>query len=276
MRILREKCPNDKTDATLEFISKALLQYSNPVLNCSFGKDSMVLLHLLYVHGIKMPLVYYEDPWFPAKNDFAHSVISDWGLEVHNYPPIRVSLKTGQEMVALVSEYSSGPRSTIAVLKNTSEFQDGDDSADFLCGVKFLMRPCGTFNYPWDVAFVAHKDCDTDQIYGVIPLHSNIVMRDVGPDFIFPLREWTHDDVWDYTLDHGVPVQTDRYNVSERREWEDKSTNSDWYPCCIRCIDKRTPGKTVFCPKMQCELENVSGSAAEFGFVPDYFGEKNE
>src|SRR4029077_4756897 len=189
----------DKIAETLKFVRSQLNEYAWPVLNCSFGKDSMVLLHLLCSDGIRVQIVYYRDPWFPRKNAFANQVIHNWCLEVHDYPPIRVSLKTHPAMVALVSEYSSGPHSMIALFKNTLEFKDGDDASNYLCAVNFLMRPCGTFNYPWDVALVAHKDVDTDQIYGVMPLHSPVVMRDEGPDFLFPLKEWPHDDVWDYT-----------------------------------------------------------------------------
>ena len=189
---------------------------------------------------------------------------------------MRTSLLHGKEMVALASEYSSGPLSMIAVLKNTLEYKDGDDANDYLCGVEFLSRPCGTFNYPFDLALIAHKSCDSDQIYGLVPLKSELVMRDEGPDFYFPLREWTHDDVWDYIELFSVPYQEDRYNRMARTEWEDKTFNSDWVPACIRCIDKRTPGAKVYCPKMKRELVNVSGAAAEFGFAPDYFGEQNK
>src|SRR6266403_478699 len=134
-----------KVSDTLEFIQTQLREYSYPVLNCSFGKDSLVLLHLLYSAGIRMPIVYYRDPYFPRKNAFANLIIHNWCLEVHDYPPIRVSLKHGKEMVALVSEYASGPLSTIALLKNTIEYKDGEDHRDYLCAVNFLMRPCGTF-----------------------------------------------------------------------------------------------------------------------------------
>jgi hypothetical protein len=262
-----------KAQEALTFIDDQLQKYAHPVLNCSFGKDSMVLLHLLYSHGIRMPVVYYRDPWFPRKNAFANLVIHNYLLEVHDYPPMRVSLLHGKQMVALVSEYSTGPNSVAAVLKNTKEYQNGEDENNYLCAVNFLMRPCGTYNYPWDVALVGHKDVDEDQIYGVIPLHSPVVMRDEGPDFIFPLKNWTHDEVWDYIEKYDVPYQADRYDRANRTEWSDKTSNSDWYETCIRCVDKRTPGIKVFCPKMQRELVNVSGAAAEFGWTPDYFGE---
>src|SRR5215510_9479062 len=259
----------DKIQETFEFTWEQLNKYKNPVLNCSFGKDSMVLLHLLFARNIKIPIIYYSDPWFPRKNDFANCVISRWNLEVHNYPPAKVSLMHGKEIVALVSEYQTGEHGSAAVLKNALEFKDGDDPEKFLCGLNFLMRPCAVFIYPWNLALVAHKDCDEDQIFGVVPLKSRIVYRDQGPDYLFPLKEWTHDDVWDYTLKFNVPYQENRYDIANRREWPDKTFNSDWYETCIRCIDKRLAGQKVFCPKMKIELQNVSGAVPEYGWSPE-------
>ena len=265
---------DDKISEAYKFCLDQFKRYAHPVLYCSFGKDSMVLLHLLLTREIRPPIVYHRDPWFPRKNAFADKVISLFNLEVHDYPPHKTSLMHGEKIVALVSEYQTGQHSSLAVLKNALEFSDGDDPAKFLCGVNFLMRPCCVFVYPWDVGLVAHKDCDEDQIFGLVPLHSNIVYRDVGPDFIFPLKEWTHDDVWDYTERFGVPYQSDRYDLATRRELSDKTPNSDWYEVCIRCIDKRRHGEKVFCPKMKVELVNVSGAVAEYGLLPDYFGVK--
>jgi len=260
---------DQKIKETVEFIWEQLNRYKNPVLNCSFGKDSMVLLHLLLAHNIRPPIVYYSDPWFPRKNEFANRVTSMWNLEVHNYPPAKVSLMHSPQMVALVSEYQTGPEATVAVLKNSLEFKNGDNPDNFLCGLNFLMRPCAMFVYPWNLALVAHKDCDEDQIFGLIPLKSKLVYLDQGPDYIFPLKEWTHDDVWDYTERFDVPFQADRYDIVNRREWPDKTPNSDWYETCIRCIDKRLAGQKVFCPKMKCELENVSSAAPEYGMTAD-------
>jgi hypothetical protein len=262
-----------KAQETLRALKVMLKDYAAPVINCSFGKDSMVLLHLCYANSLPLPIVYYRDPYFPRKNAFADSVIQAWNLAVWDYPPIRTSLLHGAEMVALVSEYQSGPGlSTIAVLKNTSEYKEGSDPREYLCAVSFLSRPCGTFNYPWDLALIAHKDVDEDQIYGIVPLHSQLVMRDDGPDCYFPLKDWSLDDVWDYTEAFHVPFQADRYDIKTRSELEDKTFNSDWYPTCLRCVDKRLSGQTVFCPKFNRELKNVSEKAAQYGWTPDYFG----
>jgi hypothetical protein len=262
----------EQIDSTIEFIMTQLRKYKKPVLAVSFGKDSMVMLHLLLSRKIFLPIIYYRDPWFSYKNRFADNVIADWKLEVHSYPPARVSLLHGKEIVALASEYQTGPVSTVSVLKNALEFKDGDNTEDFLCGVNFLTRPCGIFIFPWDVVFVAHRDDDVDQIYGPVPLHSQIVYRDDGPDYVFPLKEWSYASIWDYTERFNVPYQTDRYDLATKRELPDKTYNSDWYPVCIRCVDKRLHGQKVFCPKLEVELENVAGAAPEYGLVPDYFG----
>lgn len=261
----------DKVKEASDFLAEILNKYKNPVLYCSFGKDSMVLLHLFLSRNSRIPIIYHRDPWFPRKNVFADFVIGLWNLEVHDYPPARVSLCHGKEMIALVSEYQCSPQATVSVLKNALEFKDGDDPDKFMCGLRFLMRPLGGLAYPWDVALVAHKDCDEDQIFGIVPLKSPLVYRDEGPDYAFPLKEWSHDDIWNYTEEHNLPFQADRYNISERKEWPDKTFNSDWYPVCLRCVDKRTQGQQVWCPKMQKEITNVAGAAPEWGQTPDYF-----
>lgn len=266
----------NKIKETIEFLGEQLRTYKNPVLYCSFGKDSMCLLHLLLSRNIRIPIIYHRDPFFPRKNHFADQVINLYNLEVWDYPPARVSLCTGKEMIALVSEYQTGQNSMTYVLKNSAEFKDGDNADDFLCGLNFLMRPCGIFAYPWDSAFVAHKSVDDDPIFGPVPLHSQVVYRDEGPDYVFPLREWTHDDIWDYTEQFKVPFQADRYNIAERKEWPDKTYNSDWYPVCVRCIDKRIEGQMVFCPKLKKEIKNCATAAPEFGMKPDYFSYSKE
>ena len=165
-----------KEEATLIFLMEQIGAYKAPVLFWSGGKDSTALLHLMWSHGIRMPVVYYRDPWFPRKNRFINSVIDAYLLECHEYPPLRVSLKHSPQMVGLVSEYSTGPSSVAAVLKNTIEYHDEADEKEFLCGVIFLMRPCATFAFPWDVAFVGHRNDDKDPIFGPIPLHSSVVL----------------------------------------------------------------------------------------------------
>jgi hypothetical protein len=262
-----------KIEETSEFLRFELGRYKNPCAMISFGKDSMVLLWLLRRIGIIPPIVFYTDPWFPKKYRFARDLIADLGLTIFDYPPLTVSMLYGRGIPAFVNEYQTSSVTTVAVPKNIVEYKEGVDSAEYLCGVNFFTRPLGAFNFPWDAAFVAHKDCDEDQIYGPVPLQTRVLYRDAGPDYLYPLKEWGHDDVWDYIERFSVPMQLDRYNVALRREHPHKTFNSDYWPACIRCVDKRLAGSQVFCPKMQRKIENVSAQVREFDWIPDYFGE---
>jgi len=253
-----------KARETAEFIAGELVRYKKPVLFCSFGKDSTVLLHLLRSNDWSLPIVFFQDPWFPRKYIWARELIAEWDLEVYDYPPLKVSMAYGNGLAAFNNEYQcSSLPNFIQVPKNIIEFEDDQDPDDYLCGVRFFTRPVGSFAFPWDVALIGHKSCDEDQICGPIPLESKLLYRDIGPDFLYPLRDWSHDDIWDYIEDFGVPYQKDRYDLKNRREWSDKTFNSDYWHACTRCVDKRRAGQVVYCPKMEKEIFNMSHLVGE-------------
>jgi 3'-phosphoadenosine 5'-phosphosulfate sulfotransferase (PAPS reductase)/FAD synthetase len=235
----------------------------------SGGKDSMALLYLL--GGMKRvpPILFFEDPWFPRKYAFAHEIIETLNLEVYDYPPIRTSMLYGKGIPAFVNEYLLSGNMTMALPKNIVEYEDGD--REYLCGLNFFLRPLGTIAFPWDLVLIGHKSCDSDQIYGKVPLKTNLVRRDSGPAYAFPLMSWTHDDVWDYTEEHDVPVQASRYDQAHRTEWKSKYFSSDYFHACIRCVDKRRAGTEVPCPKFGKPLVNISERIAEFNWRPDYY-----
>ena len=259
---------------TVRFLKTELNKYSNPVLNVSFGKDSLCLLHLMGSHGIRPSLVSYMHPYYPRKYRWQRELIAKFDLSVFNYPPREISMmygKTGEP--ALMEAFQTSQSSTIGVPVDILEYRDGDPfPGKYRCGVDLLTRPLSLFSYPWDVAIIGHKDCDSDTIYGDVPLASRVLYRDVGPDCLFPLKTWSHDDVWDYLSFFQIEVQPDRYNQAAREEWEDKTHNPDWYEACIRCVDKRRAGTKVYCPKLKVEIPNVSAEVAEFTQKFDYFG----
>jgi 3'-phosphoadenosine 5'-phosphosulfate sulfotransferase (PAPS reductase)/FAD synthetase len=259
----------EKIKETEDFLAKLCLKYKQPVLMCSFGKDSMALLWILRRMDMMLPVLFFEDPRFPRKFAFAHEIIESLNLEVYDYPPIRMSMLYGKNGIpSHVAEYHTGSKYTIALPRNIIEYEDGDE--EYLCGLAFLTRPCSTFTFPWDLMFVGHKDCDEDQIYGKVPLKTRVVVRDEGPSLAFPLQHWTHDDVWDYTETYDVPVQQSRYDQAHRTEWKIKYFNSDYFPLCIRCIDRRRAGTQVSCPRFKRSLVNISEQVREFDEKFDY------
>src|SRR4029077_1732370 len=258
----------EKIAEASEFICEELSRYREPVFYCSFGKDSSVLLHLMCTAGRQPPIVFYQDPWFPRKYEFAQSLIREWNLEVYSYPPVKSSMMYGKGLPAFVSEYQISSLTTTIVPKNIVEYQDGQDPDLYLCGVKHFTQPKAGFVFPWDAVLIGHKTIDTDPIVGPLPLETKILYRDIGPDFLYPLKDWTHDDVWDYIEAFEVPYQKDRYDLKNRCEWDDKTTNSDYVHACIRCVDKRLAGQEVYCPKAFIRIQNVSHlvSASELNY----------
>jgi 3'-phosphoadenosine 5'-phosphosulfate sulfotransferase (PAPS reductase)/FAD synthetase len=266
----------EKIKETEDFLAKLCLRYNNPVLLCSFGKDSMVLLWILKRMGLFLPVLLFEDPKFPRKFAFAHSIIESLNLEVYDYPPVRMSMLYGKNGIpSHVAEYHTGSKYTIALPRNIIEYEDGDE--EYLCGLAFLLRPTAPYPFPWDLLLIGHKDVDEDQIYGKVPLKTRVVVRDEGPAYAFPLKDWTHDDVWDYTETYDVPVQQSRYDQAHRAEWKIKYFNSDYFPLCIRCVDARRKGDTVFCPRFKRDLVNISERVRLFDEKIDYLKlEENE
>jgi 3'-phosphoadenosine 5'-phosphosulfate sulfotransferase (PAPS reductase)/FAD synthetase len=257
-----------KIKETEEFLVDCFAKFQNPVFMWSGGKDSMVLLWILRSMKRILPILFYEDPWFPRKYEFAHRIIAALNLEVYDYPPVRVSMLYGRDIPAFVNEYLMSDNMTMALPKNIVEYEDGDE--EYLCGLNFFTRPLGTFVYPWNLVLIGHKSSDEDQIYGKVPLRQRIVLRDAGPAYAFPLKDWTDTDVWDYTEKYDVPVQASRYDQAHRQEWKTKYFNSDYFHACIRCVDRRRAGDTVFCPKLGQHLVNRSDTVAEFNWRPDY------
>jgi 3'-phosphoadenosine 5'-phosphosulfate sulfotransferase (PAPS reductase)/FAD synthetase len=261
----------EKIKETETFLEELFRTFQNPVFMNSFGKDSMVLLYLLKSMKRIPPVIFYEDSWFPRKYEFAHRIIASMNLEVYDYPPVRTSMLYGKGIPAFVNEYLLSGNMTMALPKNIQEYEDGD--TEWLCGLNFFTRPLGTIAFPWDLVLIGHKSCDEDQIYGRVPLKTRLVTRGSGPAYAFPLKDWTHDDVWDYTEENDVPVQQSRYDQAHRTEWKSKYFSSDYFHACIRCVDKRRAGTEVSCPKLGHSLVNISDKVAEFNWKPDYFKE---
>jgi hypothetical protein len=254
-------------------IDRVLAVYHRPALMCSFGKDSMVLLHLLRARGLRLPVIFHRDPWWPEKYVFADQVIRDWDLEVYDWAPARVTLWEGKAIMAFTNHYQIGPRpqSLLQLPKNILPPEPGKK---FICGLRdVLQRPTGSFNYPWDCVLIGHKSSDEDQIAGKVPLKCDIKQNaGLAPDAAFPLRQWTDADIWEYSAANSVPQQADRY--ADRGELKDKRANSDYAHVCIACCDRRSKAASVHCPKFDCEVGTVADQVPYESPNFNYYGEE--
>lgn len=127
----------------------------------------------------------------------------------------------------------------------------------YACGLDILSRPRANSEFPWDLALIGHKDCDTDPVLGRIPLWAPIVPHAGGTSLGYPLKDWTDADIWDYIEHHGVPMDEGRYDVEHRTNWPSRRLNADWMHACTRCVEVGFPER-VDCPKLNREVRGAS------------------
>jgi 3'-phosphoadenosine 5'-phosphosulfate sulfotransferase (PAPS reductase)/FAD synthetase len=273
------------------------------VLLCSFGKDSMVLLDLIRqvlpartgrgrmnCHSYPLPVIYHRHPYFPAKHEFADSVIRSWMLEVYDFPPVACGVKCRGEKQKAESgkQKFQLSKSQLSTFELVTRYQIGNGVIDlpmnteapierrpFVCGLQWLTRPktLGA-QWPWSTVFIGHKSSDVDPYEGPVPLKADRV-ETAGVNAVFPLRHWTDQDVWDYTELNAVPYDKRRYR--DRAELADKWLNPDYVHACTACIDPRETRKTVPCPKLGGALvRNMGPTVMRMETLPDYIDKMNQ
>jgi len=258
----------------------ALLRYfpEPRALMCSFGKDSMVLLHLirevipaqpLLCGSYPMQIIHHRYPWFPQKNEFADSIIRSWNLEVHEYAPILTGVKCNDERIELVARYPFGTSAMDIPVNIESPLP----RRDYACGLQWILRPRQSgMTWNWKTVFSGHKSVDTDPFEGQVPLkHDAAKVGNVN--LVFPLRHWTDDDVWEYIETNKIPYDKRRY--AGRLEVPDKWLNPDYLHACTACVDPRNKGEKVHCPKLNKMVENMGQEVLKLDVRPDYVKEKH-
>lgn len=225
----------------------------NPVVMSSFGKDSMVLLDLISRAGLKFPIVFFKEPFFPKKYEFANKVILDNEYVVYDYPPITTSFSRRGDIFEIVNQYQM-KNNTIYLPTGIKPTVEGK----FLCGLEDIYhKPVGTFKFPWDTLLIGHKSSDVDPILGHLPLKEDTFEKD-GINFVYPLRHFTDKDIWKYTIENNLPINDRRYNRDNNwKEFEDVTYNPDYFETCIECMKSENP-RLVQCPKKKTSVPNIA------------------
>jgi len=256
----------EKLDKTTEKLQNWFSRFDQPVVMSSFGKDSMVMLFIIFrLMEKKLPVLYFPIPWSPWKNDFAYSIVKQWLIELYDYPPCQSGIKVKPERLELVHRYQISDTKGIDIPVNVMPPNGHSE-----CGLKMLKRPKGLIQFPWDLILIGHKNCDVDQFEGPVPLASDLVERPEAPTLGFPLAEWLDDELWDFIEKHRIPIQYGTRYI-ERKEIDYKEFNNDYVEACTACIDPRNPEK-VFCPLVMHSIDNISDKIPRMEDKPDYIG----
>lgn len=228
----------------------------------SGGKDSMVLLHLLRRHGIKVPVVFWREPWQPYKYEFHDKIIRDWELFVYSWHPYKSAMQRSGDEFEVQNWYQINGVS----LTCPTGITEPVDDLPHVTALDILKRPKqNQIMVPkFDALWIGHKQCDADPILGGdagTRIEVRSLPHDIGPSLIFPLRDWTHDDVWQYIEDYDVPFDEKRYEKVDGkwRERPNKRHNADYVHASIECVDNREGAPKFFrCKKLNMDTENVA------------------
>lgn len=247
-QVRREDCAaeNDRAierlvEETREFIAERLATSRNPVVACSFGKESMVMLALAREIKSDITALYFPGLPHPTKHLFAERMAREWNLNLYApYPRVRdVVSKDGQ--VELVELYELAPKRFMYFPVEAAPDYEPDASAH--CGLAFLKEePVSARADDFDAVFIGHRGDDQDPTHGSVPLNDYVV--DYGDfRYIYPLRDWTEDDIWAASRLLGIPQNEARYRD------RDIGADNDYHDLCTRCFLGGAGRASVICPK---------------------------
>lgn len=237
-----------KEQQALALIEAQLATARTPIVACSFGKDSIVLLHLC-LRIKKVPVLFLRFAKFHEKHAHALSVMQAWDLEAYDLWPTRTMDYQHGEFFEVLHGYSTGQGGVIWLFSGIRKRREAEPR--YLCAVDdLLLRPCAQdYGYPWDVTFHGHKGTDDPEL-GAVGAIVQPVSQLGGTRLVVPFVDWTDADIWDYIRRYDLPYDRKRYD--ERNE----SVSPDKYPTCFKCLDGNE-SNTVLCPKRERLMETL-------------------
>jgi len=127
------------------------------------------------------------------------------------------------------------------------------EGEDYLCAVKDLLTlpKIDKYSFPWDIIFLGTKSSDDIHITKQHEIQSAAV-KFGSKMLIYPLHNWTDNDVWDYVNRYDLKVQKDRYEndpSGHSGSAANDFNNPDAAPTCYACLDYKSEGQDVFCPR---------------------------
>jgi 3'-phosphoadenosine 5'-phosphosulfate sulfotransferase (PAPS reductase)/FAD synthetase len=248
----------EKIESAKELIRMSVNNYKNPIINSGFGKDSIVVIHLCRSMGLNLEIMFHRDPYFPKKYRYANKIIDMWNLVCRDYPARMCSAFFRYDTFEICRHYQIGYGDLVlcAMLYTPEKFIEGE----YLCALNDIyLQPKGTYDYIWDAILEGHRTKEAKP-------HNNMVPSGLGwsnkhnigsADVVFPIHDWTNQEVYQYIVDNGIPINTDVYDIKDGElvPKTDKTFNPDCRPACTECMRPDKP-RSVLCPKKMCLVNN--------------------
>lgn len=242
-----------KEKTALAILESVMVESANPISLCSFGKDSIVVLHLA-LRIRKIPVMCWRLEKFQEKNKQANAVSILWDLELYDTWPLVTFEYMNREYFEVMNIYGTGRNEDglLGILAAATGVQPYDNEDRFLCAKNDLLgRPRNEqSSWPWSVTIHGHKSADD------IDIGQMKITKPISPlgatTLVCPIHDWTDDDVWAYIHRYNLPYDVDRYDNLIKKE------SPDSYPTCGNCLNPLTKDMRVWCPKDQKLIMNVS------------------
>ena len=228
-----------KEHKALKIISNVIAEHQKPVVACSWGKDSLTVLHL-----VKQITDDFDVLWnntgvhYPSVYKLKKKLEKEWNLNV-------IETKFQKSFWEIVDEYGwPGVKSS-----------DRSDKANAACCYNIKKKPTkdAIKQNEWDLYFDGLTAFESDRRYmnikeyGLSHYHKSFKLQKVHP-----IGWWTVDDVWDYIEKHDIPYpdiydnEVGKYTkrgYSEHRQGHrfDRAIRNGCWTCTLAL--KHTPEK---------------------------------
>lgn len=178
----------------MNLVKKVLSEHNNPAVACSFGKDSMIVLHL--VRRIKPDVaVLWNNTLieYPDSYQFARRIIREWNLQIYEAKPQKTFWQVVNELGWPIDPRDAPGKRQKATVHCCKELKK--------LPTLRLLRQC-----KWDLYFTG-----LTQYESRLRRHS---ARRYGACFYskewriwkcHPILDWTADDIWEYHRKFQLP-----------------------------------------------------------------------
>lgn len=162
---------------THEFIENILTQVNNPYVAVSFGKDSVVMLHLILQHRKDIPVYSFSNKQydFPDTHRLRWELQEKWNLNF------------------------------ILVERDVSKAVITNDEGGVYNRLYFSVLREQVQKHQWDCAFVGKRKQEAPRRKREIDKKGNLFPDAINGKIAYPLADWTVQDIWAYHTVNNLP-----------------------------------------------------------------------
>lgn len=199
LRMMKEWTLDEKIDKSLATISSALKQSKKPIISCSWGKDSVTLVHLVHRIDTSVPIVYNDTGVdFPETKEYMDMMKERYNLTVY-------IAKSEEWTFWKIAEKYGYPDRTRQV-------------AEPKCCYFLKTKPTLQFmrNYGVDLNFVGLTGNEGSHRRSNYIQHGDLYYSKKQEIWkCTPMIWWTSDDVWEYMSLYDIPPHPayQKYNI---------------------------------------------------------------